>query len=40
MEMLRLFPAVVTIPKWTGQTEADIEYNSKTYTLPAKPISA
>lgn len=35
METLRLFPAVVTIPRWAGKTRTDIEYNGKTYTLPA-----
>ncbi|KAK0124571.1 hypothetical protein ONS95_009520 [Cadophora gregata] len=35
-ETLRLYGPVVIIPKTTGSTSKTIDYNGKTYTLPAK----
>jgi cytochrome P450 len=32
---MRLFPPVVTVPKSTGFSSAEINYNDKVYTLPA-----
>ncbi|KAE8146908.1 cytochrome P450 [Aspergillus avenaceus] len=34
LETLRMFPPVVSVPKWTGETPVDIIYNNQSYLLP------
>ncbi|THC96189.1 hypothetical protein EYZ11_004352 [Aspergillus tanneri] len=36
LETMRLYPPVVSIPKWTGESSATITHKGKTYSLPPK----
>ncbi|KAJ5625301.1 cytochrome P450 [Penicillium lagena] len=35
LETLRLYPPAVTVPKWTGESPAEIVYDGQHYLLPA-----
>ncbi|KAL4890080.1 hypothetical protein BDV59DRAFT_195203 [Aspergillus ambiguus] len=34
LETLRLYPAVSSLPKWTGDSDASISYRNQTYRIP------